>query len=416
MTIPEVITLGSVRVERTLAQEGESALLLGSQPALERVVTIRRLSGGVVGREDLVEGFLREARLGARIHHPNVVAVLDCFRHQGDHYLVLEHVEGETLARTLEREERVPEVVALSIGLEVARGLEEAHARGIYIAALAPERIVLTSGGEVKIRGLDRARERGEDSPPPVPASPYRAPEIARREIGDGRSDLYSLGALLCTLLTGEAPLPGDRPSGRRASTRLSKLIGACLLPEAADRPQTIEEVREALEGLCPEPLPIDCRRRIARWLRSPGITVESQADSEPNGRLDQEDDLRRAPRWPWIAGGAALGTLLIGLLTTALRGPEAPTPTSDPGAALPAVSATAPPARVRIVAEPWAEVQVDKSPPFLTPRAEPVELSPGQHEVVFRHPSLGTVRRTVRVKSGERRLIREILAGEEAS
>ena len=73
-------------------------------------------------------------------------------------------------------------------------------------------------------------------------------------------------------------------------------------------------------------------------------------------------------------------------------------------------------PARIRFVVHPWAEVEVEGHAPFLTPRAEPVSLAPGDHEVEYRHPRLGTVRRRFHVDSGEERVIRELLIDESAS
>jgi hypothetical protein len=403
MAIPGT-TVGSVRIERVLAREGGTSLWLGSQPALERLVEIRELRRDIADQAELVEAFLREGRLGARVRHPNVLGILDCFAHGGDHYLVLEHVEGESLREVLERVRSSPEEIATSIGVEVARGLEELHSRRIVLGALASDRVVLTRSGEVKIRGLGNAREMGEEGP--VPDSAWRAPEIARGEPWDARADVYSLGAMIHELLTGETPMPGERPSLRRASPGLARIVGGCLCAEPKDRPSRVAVVLEELEGLLRGPSPAECRRAIALWLEKPS------AEGRPAELLtaSELEEPAAARLWPWVVGGALVGALLISVLLSGRGGPE-----REP--VLPPVGGSSPgTGSVVLVVDPWAEVQIDGGASFLTPRAKPLELSVGDHEVLLRHPKIGTLKRTIRVKAGEHRVIREALFEESSS
>jgi serine/threonine protein kinase len=404
MAIPGT-TVGSVRIERVLAREGGTSLWLGSQPVLERLVEIRELRRDIEDQAGLVEAFLREGRLGARVRHPNVLGVLDCFAHGGDHYLVLEHVEGESLRQVLDRVGSPPDEIATSIGLEVARGLEELHSRRIVLGALAPDRVVLTRSGEVKIRGLGHAREMGEEGPP-VPDGAWRAPEIARGEPWDARADVYSLGAMIHELLTGETPVPGERPSLRRASPGLARIVGGCLCAEPRDRSSGVTAVLEALEGLLQGPSPAECRRAIADWLERPG------AEGHPAERLlgSELEEPAGARLWPWAVGGALVGALLISVLLSGRGGPEQEPVLPPVGGASPGTGS------ILFVVDPWAEVQIDGGTPFLTPRARPLELAVGDHEVLLRHPELGTRKRTIRVKAGEQRVIREALLEESSS
>ena len=110
-------------------------------------------------------------------------------------------------------------------------------------------------------------------------------------------------------------------------------------------------------------------------------------------------------------AAGAAASVIALALVLRFFSGsstPEGPTP-------VPAVSSGTPekaaePAHVRFVVHPWAEVEVEGLAPFLTPRAARLELVPGKHQVVYRHPKLGTLKRQITVEPGEERIIREIL------
>ena len=119
-------------------------------------------------------------------------------------------------------------------------------------------------------------------------------------------------------------------------------------------------------------------------------------------------------------AVGLAAALVLLVLLTQ-LGGETAPEPKARPIEGLPPVAAVkAPPpepaapvqgepASVAFVAHPWAEIQVDDQPAFLTPRAQPFELAPGSHELVFRHPRYGEVRQTLKVRPGEQRVVRHL-------
>ena len=222
MTTPGGSTIGSIRIEHTLSSGANGILLVGLQPALERRVAIRRLPGDLLEDQGLVERFRREARLGARVHHPNVVAVLDSFAYRGDHYLILEYVDGPKLGDVVTQAGHAPPAVAVSLGLEIARGLRELHSRGIIHTNLTSERVLLSRWGIPKIRGLGRAREGGED-PRPLPSGPYTAPELSRGEPGDVRSDVYSLGAILYEVLTGEPPSPGQSSGLEGVPKRLAR-------------------------------------------------------------------------------------------------------------------------------------------------------------------------------------------------
>ncbi|MEE8557931.1 MAG: serine/threonine-protein kinase [Myxococcota bacterium] len=423
MTSPAGTTIGSIRIEQSLKSGGSDGLLLGRQPALERLVALRKLPGELLEEASLIDRFRREARLGARIHHPNVVGVLDCFAYRGDHYLVMEYVDGPNLRKVIGSAGPAPEAVALSIGVELLRGLAELHARGIVHAHIAPEEILISRWGEPKLTGLDRAQETNEDSPPPVEEGPYTAPELIAGEPGTGRADLYSVGGLLAELLTGtppelqEGPLRGTKRSAWR-------LISKCLEPDPARRPASANELRNALESLLDRPDPQHCRSLILEWLYGAGVLRPAQA-----AQLDlAELGTAQAPGAPrarlaalaWgLSGAAVAGLAFVALFRMFSVYDRAPSPTGAVPA-VPAVSAGAPTgealARVRFVVHPWAQVEVDGRPPFLTPRAEALEIEPGEHTVVLRHPLLGSRKLQFRVEAGEERTIREVLSDDRSS
>jgi serine/threonine-protein kinase len=422
MTTPSDTTIGSIRIEQTLKSGGACALLLGRQPGLERLVAVRKLPGDLLERSAVIDRFRREARLGGRIHHPNVVAVHDCFAYRGDHYLVLEYVDGPDLREVIDRAAPVPIGVALSFGLELARGLRELHGRGVVHANLTPRRVLVSRWGEPKIRGLGLAHELGEEPPPQITPGPYTAPELVADEEGNACADVYSLGAILYELLTGEQPIsPGTRPRG--VPRGVARLIVRCLHRKPARRPSSGGELVRRLASLTNRPEPEQCRGAIVEWLYREGVLrpaqpLELEEPADPKERRDRS----RFTTLAWGVGGAAVAVMaLLGILQgIAPRGPATSIPVREPEAV--AAVAAAPelpkpdPARIRFAVEPWAQVEVEGKAPFLTPRALPVELEPGDHLVIFRHPELGTVKRKIRVRAGEERVIQQVLPPENAS
>lgn len=401
MTTPGGSTIGSIRIEHTLTSGANGILLVGLQPALERRIAIRRLPGDLLEDRALVERFRREARLGARVHHPNVVAVLDSFAYRGDHYLILEYVDGPSLRDVLAQAGPAPPGVAVALALEVARGLRELHGRGIVHANLTLERILVSRWGTPKIRGLGRSREGGE---------------------GDVREDVHAFGAILYELLTGEPPGEEAPSRIRGIPRRLARFVSRCLAPDPERRPRGMEAVCRELDSLTEESQPHECRNAVASWLYVVGSvrpTESAPLDEVPRG-LEPE---RGWATWlPRRGAGLAAAVAVAFLAVVSVIRLVASDGTPEEGAPVPAVSSGTPeppppePAHLRFVVHPWAEVEIEGRAPFLTPRAAPIELPPGEYEVVYRHPKLGTVKRQIRVKAGEERVIREVLLPGSAS
>ncbi|HJO22039.1 MAG: serine/threonine-protein kinase [Myxococcota bacterium] len=148
------------------------------------------------------------------IHHPNVVAVYDCFEWRGQPFISQEYVEGVDLASALESTRRLPARAGALVALELARGLEEIHAHGIVHRDLKPGNVLLGRGGEVKIAdfgvALDANAASLTRSGQALGTPAYMSPEQLRGERVDTRSDLFAYGVTLYELLAG---IPPFRPS-----------------------------------------------------------------------------------------------------------------------------------------------------------------------------------------------------------
>ena len=442
--------LGSYEVLREVAEGGMGVIYLARQPALERLVVLKKIRSELLVDPIMVERFQREARTAAAVHHQNVVAVHDCFSVRGDHYIALELVDGEDLKAVMKMIGRLDPEVAALIALEVIRGLEEIHARGVIHRDLKPSNILLGRGGEAKIADFGIALEgdtQGLTSPGTVVGSiPYLSPEQMLGERIEYRSDLFLFGLLLYEMLTGTTPFKeSDDGStdtllervqgGRYDSPRklvpkvpryLVRLIKVCLRAKPSRRIPSAHHVRRHLEWGLGNVSPADCRREIANYLWEREVFRDREDEtrmqvvrSRSPGRFKYARRLIPATVAVLLSvvgfGGYAIG-LFSGVGGDSPREPAQPVQTemssgpalANAGMKLPERVAGAP-ARVRFIAYPWAEIRIDGETSFLTPRANPIDLAPGRHRVVFEHPTFGREEVTVKLDPGQERIVRHV-------
>jgi eukaryotic-like serine/threonine-protein kinase len=218
--IPEAETFAGLEVGEALGSGGMGQVFRARHKGLGRDVALKLLRDGA---QEHRERLLREAKLLARIDHPNVVRVLDAGEEDGEAYLVMELVEGDSLARALP----LPPLEALCVARAVGEGLAAAHAAGVVHRDIKPENVLVTVDGQVKVAdfGIGRALDGGGalTAPNVAAGSPgYVAPEALKGAAPDARADVYGLGALLRAALTGQPPLgePPPLPPGFDAVVR----------------------------------------------------------------------------------------------------------------------------------------------------------------------------------------------------
>jgi serine/threonine-protein kinase len=203
---------GRYRIERLLASGGMAAVWRGRDLRLDRPVAIKELSGEALGQPMAVQRFDREARAVGRLSHPNVVSLHDAGMQDGQPYLVMELVDGPTVA-TLLADGPLPVGDVLAMASQVCDGLGAAHAAGIIHRDIKPSNLIVTPGGVVKIcdfgvaRLLDPSANANLTGPATVWGSPkYMAPEQINGDRVDLRTDLYALGCTMYAMLTGAPP------------------------------------------------------------------------------------------------------------------------------------------------------------------------------------------------------------------
>jgi serine/threonine-protein kinase len=219
--------LGSHEITALLGKGGMGEVYRARDLKLKREVAIKILPEELARDADRVSRFQREAEVLASLNHPNIAAIHDLEETSGTRYLVLELVEGETLAERITRGP-VPVEEALDIAIQICEALEAAHERGVIHRDLKPANVKLTPEGKVKVLdfGLAKAYERGSsdvslsNSPTlsmaatnagVIPGTAaYMSPEQAIGRQVDRRADIWSFGVVFWEMLTGKMLFTGD--------------------------------------------------------------------------------------------------------------------------------------------------------------------------------------------------------------
>jgi serine/threonine protein kinase/Tol biopolymer transport system component len=271
-SVPQQI--GPWRIVKAIGKGGMGEVYLAEDVRLGRRVAVKLLSDAIAARSDALDRFRQEARTASALNHPNIVTIHEIGEDQGRHYIVTEYVEGQTVRKLLAGG-ALPFERCLDIATQTASALAAAHAAGIIHRDIKPENLMVRPDGFVKVLDFGLAKlltahrpdiTKGLDSPPTITnagmilGTPgYMSPEQARGQTADARSDLFSLGAVLHTILTGTAPftrattietlaalLERDPPplSGSPGvPEEMAPIVGRLLAKNAAQRYQSAAEL-----------------------------------------------------------------------------------------------------------------------------------------------------------------------------
>ena len=280
---------GQYQIVRLIGRGGMGTVYLARDLALHRVVAIKVLRQEYRVRPEDCERFRREARMTARLSHPNIVPVHAFGESEELLYFVMKYVDGESLAERLRREGKISSGEVRRILSELALALDYAHRQGVVHRDLKPENILierdsgrplLADFGVAALRSLDPApAEAGRAFGTPH----YMSPEQLVGELGvDGRSDVYALGVLGYTMLTGSVPF-----DGRTFSEISARHMTESVPPLRTVRPSTPVGLAAAIERcLAKEP--------SARWKSGRELhEALSAADAGPGA-------LERGIEWGW--------------------------------------------------------------------------------------------------------------------
>jgi len=206
---------GRYELEELVGTGGMSSVFRAHDRLLDRNVALKILHERYSSDDDYVERFRHEARAVASLGHPNIVTVIDRGEQDGRQFIVFEYIDGDTLKELIQRRGPLPVREAVEIALQVATALSFAHAQGLVHRDVKPQNVLFDEHGRAKVTDFGIARsldvEQGITQTGTVlGTSSYIAPEQARGERVDALTDVYSLGAVLYELLTGQVPYDGD--------------------------------------------------------------------------------------------------------------------------------------------------------------------------------------------------------------
>jgi len=210
--------LGAYDLTALVAEGGMGTVYRAIIRSTGQIVAIKLMRERSLGHPVLLRRFEQEFRAASSISHPNIVRALDFGEHEGLPYLVMEFVEGETLSRKIERQGRLPETDAVRWVAQVAQGLHRAHKNGIVHRDVKPDNILVNQEGLARLTDMGLVKDLGGDlnltrTGRGLGTPHFMAPEQFRNaRDADARADIYSLGATLYALVTGEAPFQGIGP------------------------------------------------------------------------------------------------------------------------------------------------------------------------------------------------------------
>jgi serine/threonine-protein kinase PpkA len=357
-SVTDTVQIPGYRVIRPIGIGGMASVYLAVQESLDREVALKVMAPALAANHEFTERFLKEGRITARLSHPNLVTVFDIGQHGTIYYLAAEYIPGGTLRDKLNQGISVAE--SLDVVRDVAHGLDYAHGAGFVHRDVKPGNVLFRLNGTAvladfgiakSIDGTTMATQVGSSIGTPH----YMSPEQAKAEKVDGRSDLYSLGAMLFELLTGKPPYDASDPFTIALMhvthpvpqlpaplQWLQPLIDALMAKDPAVRPASGEAfvamVDQLLAG-APEAKAL-ADAPTARRRSAPRLTRTDQQRQVADAAASETP----GPRPPWLlplAGIAAAAVIGIGawmaLGRDAAPVAPAPAPTVDTRPAQPA-------------------------------------------------------------------------------
>jgi serine/threonine protein kinase len=388
---------GRYELDHEIGRGGMGSVWLGHDTVLGRDVAVKQIGMATGGTAPDLERAEREAHLAARINHQNVVAVYDLVDEDGFQWLVMEHVDGPTLAGLIAERGAIDTADLAPIAEQVARALAAAHAHGIVHRDVKPSNILLTSAGVAKLSDFGVARAQADASLTQtglVTGSPaYLSPEVASGRTATSASDVWSLGASLLHALSGQPPyavgdnvlgamyrIVNEEPPRLDDAHPMAALVTSMMQHDPDARPSmaAVEHTAASLpRGTVAPPLDLEATQGFAAFTETqpvpesptvaaaPTATTAFRPLAPPVPEADPVADPQPTPpaashaaspprrsRMIWLALGAvvALVAVVVGLQlggddddqpVAAPPSSSAPAPTSEPTTDAPAEDAT---------------------------------------------------------------------------
>lgn len=440
-------------IEQVLADREDLTIAKAIQTSLDRPVFLKILKE-LKTEPEVMERFTSEARLLAKLNHPNIVTVFDLDISESQAIIALEYFEGEDLASFAGHESLLDLEQLISISFQVLTGCAQAHERDIIHGDIKPENILINQDGLIKLTDFGLASILGQARGPVSGTSGFMAPELALGEPPSANTDIFAIGMTLYVMATGQNPLLG---SDITESLNLSIQHDPEMLSELRDDlPESFVQLVHRMITKAPHERIKSCERALELLReehRPPAVSGQDSRVTTQDNEVSSQARSYSVRRWsaialsipviliisifmfgwPWTIRTEKFSEVDPPSITNsriavdsleALRDEEttkakavvmtdAVTPTAvDPVADFVAEVeepentslgvTTDSVGRLYLAASPWAEIHIDGMKIGVTPIVEPVTLGSGDHIVQFLHPDYPDLLKNVRIKPGE--------------
>ncbi|MFI5251693.1 MAG: protein kinase [Bacteroidota bacterium] len=339
-------TISHYKILEKLGEGGMGVVYKAQDTKLDRFVALKFLPSQLNASEQDKARFTQEAKSAAALNHPNVCSIIDIQEHDGTMFIVMEFVDGQTLRDKMKTAgsaiegSTLPLKQAIDIGIQISDGLAAAHEKGIVHRDIKPENIMIRKDGIAQIMDFGLAKLRASGSKitrltkegSTVGTAGYMSPEQIQGQDTDPRSDIFSLGALLYELFTGELPFRGVHETALmyeivnvdpaplsavkpEIDSSLDAIVLECLAKYPSERFQSVAEVGKELRRFKRE----SSRQKVSRITSARPAYVQS-ATIPVMAPTPAPVQIQQQTRLPWIVSGllflVAVASIIFHFLT----------------------------------------------------------------------------------------------------
>ncbi|MEM6855162.1 MAG: serine/threonine-protein kinase [Planctomycetota bacterium] len=325
------------QIIRQLGAGAMARVFLAKQISLDRMVAIKVLPQKFTNNPDFVARFYAEGKAAAKLNHPNIVQAFDVGKSGEFHYFVMEFVDGRTVFDDITEKGVYSEEDAVRIGIETARALDHAHKQGFIHRDVKPKNIMMAdSDNRAKLADMGLARalsdvEAAEAEAGKAYGTPYYiSPEQIRGEVDvDARADIYSLGATMYHMVTGQVPFDGANPStvmhkhlknalvppdhlNKSLSSGISEVIEVCMAKDRTKRYASAADMLEDLQSIQRGEAPMQARKVFDVGALA---SLASGTDGDVAAYPEEEPLTAQPAFWMAVSGWVVAVMMFIALL-----------------------------------------------------------------------------------------------------